>query len=127
MTGAIRVTAWARPQGSPTVRRYTRAMGGSVSQNSHASPGEDDAVLPLESPDDTPASQSTPNAWSYLALAVALLTAAGLLALATIGVPGTFLHIEGIPAMATSALAMLLAAGALLALRSALGARRNRI
>ena len=98
-----------------------------MSQNSHASPGEDDDVLPLESPESTPAPPSAPNAWSYLALAVALLTAATLLALATIGVPGTFLHIGGIPAMATSAMAMLLAAGALLALRSALAARRNRI
>jgi len=98
-----------------------------MSQNSHASPGEDDAVLPLEGPESTPDPQSAPNAWSYLALAVVLLIAATLLALATIGVPGTFLHIEGIPAMATSALAMLLAAGALLALRSALAARRNRI
>ena len=108
-------------------------MSGSSSQDSYARTSGDaaddrpDDVMPQADAEDIPIDETAPRASSYFALAVALLAAATLLAVATIGVPGTLVHISGVPAMVTSAVATLLAAGALLALRSALAARRHQI
>jgi hypothetical protein len=107
-------------------------MGGTSSEDSRAPVSEENDQDRLESevwPQELEASSSdqlAPSASIYVVLAVALLACAILLAVATV-VPGTILHVNGVAAMVISAVATLLAAGALLALRSALAARRHRI
>jgi hypothetical protein len=88
-------------------------------------PADDPAGL--DDPEEIPASNTAPRTSSYLALFLGLLTGAVLLAVTTVGVPGTTVRVSGVAAMVTSALATLMAAGALLALRSALAARKDRI